>query len=429
MATRVPKSGPPRSGTRPQGRAASRIPPAGPGRSRPSSSRRPSSGKGKSAKGRGGSGGGKGGRPQKKQPTSPFVILIEWIGHAIAAVWMVAAHAAGAAVRHVGKSARDLDPMHRRDGIGLALLGGAVVVAATTWVGIGSGFGRLMTAVVSGAFGSLAWTVPLLLALLSWRFLRHPDRNAETGRITIGGAALVVGTLGLVHIAHGTPSPSNGADAIRGAGGLIGYAVSAPLVAGLTPWVAAPLLALLCGFGLLVITGTPLHRVPNRLAELRGTGAEDADGEQPGQGRSWRKRPAAIEAGDHDKPYDSPLLRGGGAVGAGSGRKGVLPGEATRPGGATPAGLEGVAAEGGDEGMLDALGFGAPAARTGAPQAEAAGGRRNEQLTLAASSDSSYTLPPAALLRPGTAPKARTAANGAVVDTLNGVLEQFDVDA
>ena len=431
MATRVPKSGPPRSGTRPQGRTVSRTPPAGKARSRPGNSKRSASRKGKPPKGRGGSGGGKGGRPQQKRPTSPFVILVEWTGHAIAAVWMVAAHAAGAAVRHVGKSARDLDPMHRRDGIGLALLGGAVVVAAATWVGIGSGLGRLMTTVVSGAFGSLAWTVPLLLALLSWRFLRHPDRNAETGRITIGGAALVIGTLGLVHIAHGTPSPGNGADAVRGAGGLIGYAVSAPLVAGLTPWVAAPLLALLCGFGLLVITGTPLHRVPNRLAELRGTAVDDTGDEQPGeQGRPGRKR-SAIEAGDHNKPYDSPLLRGGGAAGAGSGRKGaILPGDAPRPGGATPAELGGATAEGENDGLLDALGFGGPAAaRGGAPQAEAAGGARSEQLTLAASSDSSYTLPPAALLRPGTAPKARTHANDVVVHALTDVLEQFDVDA
>src|SRR5215470_10583217 len=81
MATRVPKSGPPRSGTRPQGKTASRTPPAGPPRSRYGSSRRRYSGKGKPAKGR-----GKGGRPQKKQPTSPFVILLEWIGQAIAAV-------------------------------------------------------------------------------------------------------------------------------------------------------------------------------------------------------------------------------------------------------------------------------------------------------------------------------------------------------
>ena len=219
------------------------------------------------------------------------------------------------------------------------------MVAATTWVGIGSGLGRLMTAVVSGAFGSLAWTVPLLLALLAWRFLRHPDRNAETGRITIGGAALVIGTLGLVHIAHGTPSPSNGADAIRGAGGLIGYVVSAPLVAGLTPWVAAPLLALLCGFGLLVITGTPLHRVPNRLAELRGTAADDTDGEQPDeQGRPGRKRPRHRGG----RPQQAVRLAAAARWGAASrGRKGaMLPGEAPRPGGAAPAELAGAAAEG-----------------------------------------------------------------------------------
>jgi S-DNA-T family DNA segregation ATPase FtsK/SpoIIIE len=357
------------------------------------------------------------------------VILVEWIGHLIVAVWMVAAHATGAAVRAIGKSARDLDPMHRRDGIGLTLLGAAIVTAATTWFTVSNVVGRGMTALVSGAFGSLAWTVPLLLALLAWRFLRHPDRNAETGRITIGGSALVIGTLGLVHIAHGTPSPANGSGAMRAAGGLIGYFASAPLVAGLTPWVAAPLLALLCGFGLLVITGTPLHRVPNRIAELRGNGAgdEDAEGEQAGQnGRPGRKRPAAIEAGDHDKPYDSPLLRGGGA---GAGRKGaVLPGGAARPGGGAPAELE-RAAEDAGEGVPDMLAFGGTAAGPPAAHADAPGAGRAEQLTLAGSSDSSYTLPPAALLRPGTAPKARTQANDVVVRALTEVFDQFDVDA
>jgi len=92
----------------------------------------------------------------------------------------------------------------------------------------------------------------------------------------------------------------------------------------------------LCGFGLLVITGTPLHRVPNRLAELRGTAADDEDAdndETVAGGRSGRKRPTAIEGGDHVRPYDSPLLPGGSA---GPGRKGAaLPGEASRAGGAS----------------------------------------------------------------------------------------------
>ena len=168
----------------------------------------------------------------------------------------------------------------------------------------------------------MAWLLPVLLALLAWRYLRHPDRNAETGRIVIGGLALTVGVLGLVHIAHGTPSPADGAGAIRAAGGFIGYFASAPLVAAVTPWVAAPLLALVCGFGLLVITGTPLHRVPERLAGLRGTarrGRRGGGGDKTATtGRGGRKRPAAIEAGDHVKPYDTPLLGGtGGAADSG----------------------------------------------------------------------------------------------------------------
>ena len=84
--------------------------------------------------------------------------------------------------RALGRSARDLDPLHRRDGVGLAFLGAAIVVAATTWWHLGNAASRFMTALVHGAFGSLAWLVPVLLALLAWRFLRHPDRNAETGR-------------------------------------------------------------------------------------------------------------------------------------------------------------------------------------------------------------------------------------------------------
>jgi S-DNA-T family DNA segregation ATPase FtsK/SpoIIIE len=55
--------------------------------------------------------------------------------------------------------------------------------------------------------------------------------------------------------------------------------------------------------------------------------------------------------------------------------------------------------------------------------------RKPEQLTLTGAADTSYTLPPAALLRPGSAPKARTKANEVIVRALSEVLEQFNVDA
>jgi DNA segregation ATPase FtsK/SpoIIIE, S-DNA-T family len=360
------------------------------------------------------------------------VILFGWIGRAIAGIWMLVAHAVGFAARGLGRSAADLDPMHRRDGAGLAFLGAALVVAATTWVHLGNAAGRLGTDVVRGGFGSMAWALPVLLVLLAWRYLRHPDRNAETGRIVIGGLALTVGVLGLVHIAHGTPSPASGAGAIQAAGGFIGYFASAPLVAAVTPWVAAPLLALVCGFGLLVITGTPLHRVPERLADLRGTGAEDdaAEGDKtPAAGRGGRKKLTAIEAGEHNRPYDTPLLGGpGGVSNAGRPRgKGPVLEEPSRPAGAGAAELGG---SGDTEGLLEALGFGAPgAARKPGQPLEHLGPPKGEQLTLTGASDASYTLPPAALLKPGTAPRERTGANDTVVRALTEVLDQFDVDA
>jgi S-DNA-T family DNA segregation ATPase FtsK/SpoIIIE len=368
---------------------------------------------------------------------------------------MAAAHGIGFAVRTLGKSARDLDPLHRRDGIGLGVLGAAIVVAATTWWHIGNILGRAMTALVSGAFGAAAWTVPILLGLLAWRFLRHPDRNSETGRVVIGWTALGIGVLGLVHIAHGTPQPVDGAAAMRAAGGMVGFFASAPLVAALTPWGAAPLLALVSGFGVLVITGTPLHRVPDRFAEVRGLAGRGrtrgaAPGEQAGPdgtaesrtrpagslSRAGRKRPA-IEAGEHARPYDTPLVGADGSAGlAASGL--TIGGLTASPPGAAAGGRgapgkadrEPAAAGADDAALLDVLGFG-PAA-TGhqpPPETPAAPPARPEQLTLTGASDASYTLPPPALLRPGSAPKARTRANDVVVRALSEVLEQFDVDA
>src|SRR5215831_3880447 len=437
MATRVPKTGGSKGGVsqggaRPQGRTGGARPAGTSPRTRASNySRAPA--RGRSTKGWGRNKRGRTTRPQRPQPSSNgFVILFGWIGHAIAGIWMLVAHAVGFAARGLGRSAADLDPMHRRDGAGLAFLGAALVVVATTWFHLGNAAGKLGTDVVRDGFGAMAWALPVLLVLLAWRYLRHPDRNAETGRIVIGGLALTVGVLGLVHIAHGTPSPASGAGAIQAAGGFIGYFASAPLVAAVTPWVVAPLLALVCGFGLLVITGTPLHRVPERLADLRGTGAEgdNAEGDKtPEAGRGGRKKLTAIEAGEHNRPYDTPLLGSpGGASNAGRPRgKGPVLEEPSRTAGAAAAELEG---SGDTEGLLDALGFGAPgAARKPGQPLEHLGPPKGEQLTLTGASDDSYTLPPAALLKPGTAAKERTGANDVVVRALTEVLDQFDVDA
>ena len=249
----------------------------------------------------------------------------------IAAAWMVAAGAVGFAARAIGRGARDLDPYHRRDGLGLLTLGVAVVLAASLWGRMGNTAGRAIRTAATDGFGSLAWVIPVLAVLLAWRFLRHPDRNTETVRASIGWTALLLGAAGLIHMAKGTPRPSGGEHAMRAAGGFVGYVMSGPLAAAVTPWAAAPLLALLVLYGLLLISGTPVHRIPERLAELRvmfgyarpqagpdGDDLEIDEDYEAGTGRTVRRargqiarqirlRPA-IEAGEHTKPYDTPLI-------------------------------------------------------------------------------------------------------------------------
>jgi hypothetical protein len=394
---------------------------------------KPGTAKGRAAKGRA----TRGGAPAR--PKDPVVILIQWTGRMIAAAWMLVADAVGFAARAVGRGARDLEPHHRRDGLGLLTLGVAIVLGASLWGRMGNAIGRAIhTAAVDG-FGSLSWILPVLAVLLAWRFLRHPDRNTQTVRAAIGWTALLLGALGLIHIAKGTPHPSGGVHAIRLAGGYLGYAVSGPLAGALTSWVAVPLLTLLAAYGFLLVTGTTVHRIPERFTELRAMfghghppavfdedGLEIDEDYEAGAGavrrargqiaRQTRLRPA-IEAGEHTKPYDTPLVDQDKKRRARS-----------RPDGS--------------DGLIEALGFGgddethppAPSAEPAArepvpPPAPSAPLRNPEQLTLTAGDAIAYTLPPTALLRPGTAPKQRTRANDIVVAALTEVLEQFQVDA
>jgi S-DNA-T family DNA segregation ATPase FtsK/SpoIIIE len=351
---------------------------------------------------------------------------------------MIFAHIVGGAFRAAGARARDLDPAHRRDGAGLAILGAALVVAGGIWWRLPGPIGVALVAVVRGMFGSAAFVVPLLLAALAWRTLRHPDRVSASGRIVIGWSALGLGVLGLLHVVHGSPQPSLGASAVRHAGGIVGFMVASPLESGLTVWLTVPLLVLLTGFGVLVVTATPVNAVPRRIAELRDKALRrrpPADPELPTdlmaeplaelRRGSRRRRVGAFaepEVAGH-RPFDTPLVDGAGLAGLVDGAGVVDP-----AGGVDGAGL--VDGTGGADGSgLDGVDVSNTVVIKGARVAGSGAGLppRAEQLLLAG--DISYQLPPATMLREGSHARARTKANDAVVEALTTVLEQFEIDA
>ncbi|MBF8188928.1 DNA translocase FtsK [Nonomuraea sp. K274] len=350
------------------------------------------------------------GRKPSVTHQDPISWVFTMIGKLIVGLWMLLANGIGSAARALGKNARELDPAHRRDGVGLTVLAGAIVVAAMTWRDSDGAVAGVVNNAVHGVLGSLAWALPLLLGLLAWRYLRHPDQNADTGRMVIGWAALLVGVLGVIHVANGTPYPAGqgqGMDKVSQAGGMIGFIVSAPPMSILPPWITIPLLLLLSGFGVLVITATPVHRIPERLAELRHM-LFDREGEpaprEPGKKRvRAAKKPPGGEGGETVKPYDTPVLA-----------------EKDKRTDHSPEIVPGLTDE--EEAAVP------EAERKPAPPEPTPAPRKVEQLVLSPQAGP-YSLPNLQFLKPGTLPKPQTKANTTVVNALTSVLEQFTIDA
>jgi S-DNA-T family DNA segregation ATPase FtsK/SpoIIIE len=321
---------------------------------------------------------------------------------------MGVAHIIGGIVRRLG-SARELDPEHRRDGIGLAVLGMAVVIAAAVWWDIDGDVADVVRQIVLGSVGTVSYAVPLLLALAALRTLRSPERNGPGGRQLVGWTSLLLGALGLTHISAGMPRPADGETAMQAAGGAVGYVASTVPADLLTEYVATPLLALLALYGLLVITNTPIHELPDRARAIRdfvlGAGDDDEDDDgskRPMMSRLRRWRDDGLTPSDDD-PYDTPLVRDKPAR-----RQPDIVDEAMT--------IEVKPAKKGKK--KDAPPE--PPPHTPLPQ-------RVEQLAL--SGDITYTLPASDALGRGSAHKARSTASDRVVDALTDVLDQFDIDA
>ncbi|MFF4234894.1 DNA translocase FtsK [Actinomadura geliboluensis] len=438
MATRA-SGGAKTSSSRTGGSAARK--PAG------STPRKRTSGAAKGGTAKSGRGSGRGRPPQKPDPISQAVLGFFKL---LFKLYLLAAVAVGSVFRAYGHGARNLDPEHRRDGLGLALLGSSIVLASVTWFRPDGVVTIALEKVVRGGIGILAMALPVLLALLAWRTLRHPEQHEDTGRVVIGITALGVGVLGILHIAAGVPSPADDMAGVRESGGVVGWLVSAPLDAALSGWVAVPLLLLLSGFGLLVVTATPIAKVPERVADLWAmatlqgrpehpseTAGEDAEAPKK---RRRKKKPETedgdgeLEVGEHSRPYDTPLLEDEPKKAARP-RRDLAdelfepdPFGADVPPPAPPLddeAMDGAADETADEHAAD------PAAAADAPHEvpdPTPAPRRSEQLPLSSSGEI-YVLPDPSALRPGSVSKPRTKANDTVVNALTGVLEQFDIDA
>ncbi|MEV1109674.1 MULTISPECIES: FtsK/SpoIIIE family DNA translocase [unclassified Micromonospora] len=321
-----------------------------------------------------------------------------YVGRAVGALWMGLAHGMGWAVRAAGRqaaSARDLDPEHRRDGAGLLLFGLALLSAVALWFSGAGPVGARLADTVRLFLGAISVVVPVLLMIGAWRLMRQPIDPEHRGRGLIGWGSLLVSTAALLQIGQ-DPVDTVERDF---AGGLVGAGVGGLLERAVTAWVAVPLLVLLLLFGLLVVTATPINKIPERLGLLAGglvaspetTEEDDEPVARPARRRPSKRMPPPIDPDDFEDTEGADLQE-----------TMVLPRKA-------PAKV--------------------PASRKPAePPEHSPAPTRAEQLALTGLAGD-YTLPPANMLSAGAAAKTRSKANDEVIAALTGVFDQFDVDA
>ena len=330
----------------------------------------------------------------------------------IGKIWLAIASALGGSIRFLLRGAKDLDPAHRRDGVGLFVIVLSLIASAGIWFRLDNFFGHFIYSVVAGTFGKLGFVTPALLLYLGIRLLRTPQESAATGRITIGLSTIVIGVTGLLHIIAHSPIPADGATDMRGGGGWLGYGVSAPLVALVTTWVAAPILLIFILFGLLVTTATPLNVAFAKLVALFRSASTVAQNQMDAR----RARRELEEAEDFEisenPPFETPVI--------------------AYQDGADEEEEELIEEVDGDEDaseqtqLLTSITDRVTTPPIPAP-AVAPAMTEAEQLELAEMLD--YILPSADLLKSSPAAKGKTKANETVVAALHEVFSQFDIDA
>ncbi|CAB4685620.1 MAG: cell division protein FtsK [Actinobacteria bacterium] len=340
-------------------------------------------------------------------------------------IYMVLAHSVGAAARAL--SPDQIAKEDRRDGIPFFLFLLGIAGAIFSWFLINEQLALGLHVVTFGLlFGKLALALPVVMVVFAIYLMRHPSTTKDNGRIGMGLFLLLVSISGFFHLLGSQPVPSDGEWKLAYNGGLFGWLISWPFLNTITVWGAVPVMALIAIGSMLIMSKTSPTRIPERLRELK----------QYLFGEARQKPEAEVEEDELPEAFDGTKVpwwrRGKDAEGAFE--KAVLT-------------EDGVSEE---EATLEEI-FGQPE-ETDVPSVDTASAvnevePKTEPIDLISESDEPatqsavkpepakpmrlrpYVLPSNDLLTPGTPPKAKTAANDAIVAAIDSVFKEFDISA
>ncbi|MEU1210168.1 DNA translocase FtsK [Nocardia sp. NPDC005825] len=357
--------------------------------------------------------------PRRAQSnTAPLAV----VRRGVTSGWTMMARGLGATTRAVSR-AGEIEHGHRRDGIALGLVAFAFLIVAAVWLSAGGPVGHWVDTAVRAVSGSASAALPFVLVAIAVILMRTEPQPEIRPRLVLGGLMAGLPILGLWHLAAGSPSDAHGR---AHAAGFVGYVVGGPLSEGLSAFLAVPLLMLAIGFGLLLLTGTQVRDVPERLREIFGT---SAGGDEYDRYSDDPYDPSNYDADGF--PLHAPEVRK---------RRGRTPSEnypADEFGGS-----DAVTEILGEPPLQDAKEIVQPEVKPKPAPAKAKPPKPApavvdqtppppEQLEFVTDRevDGDYTLPSLNLLTDGDPPKQRSAANESMIEAITEVLVQFKIDA
>lgn len=323
------------------------------------------------------------------------------VGRGIVKAWNGMASSLGKGVRTVSK-ASDIDPGHARDGWALLMLALAIVLGFVLWLPVDVPVGKHIAFALSFLIGTTIHLLPFVLIIGAILLMRTECNRERTPAMTMGTLLIVWSLLGIWHIAAGRPQ--NLEDIHNGAG-VIGFIGGEPLARGFSSPLAIILFLFILFFSILLLADKRLQDVRQLAmagyAKTRGwlndrhqqkdeTQSDEANQVADFNGRTPEENYPADSA-----PSELALMRQ-------KWREHLEQMEAEPE--ETP-----------------------PVSETAVIPHEAEAGTKID--LTPEYTDSDYELPPIDLLCPGEPGKARSRANDLTIDAINGVFEQFAIDA
>jgi DNA segregation ATPase FtsK/SpoIIIE, S-DNA-T family len=330
------------------------------------------------------------------------------------------------------QTAKALSP-HKGDIQGVALLLIALLLALGVWFHNGGNIGVFLELFLRGVFGYGAYAVPVLVAGLGLAMFRRtvaPAGDPVAARVTIGLIAVLLGSLGLIHLSRGNPPVSAASATLQSSGGWVGAAIAHPTAGLLSVWGSRAGFTCLLFLGLLISTRTSVAAVGRGLATV-GRIVKTAVTPPPAPPADATAAGRAAKGAERRPALPPPPTRK-----TAQAESGVtlddLPGDIEETPAKRRSRRRGAAAYADDaiDGITVEV---APSSKPATPPTPSAPPNAGEAvqlaMTLKAEAGGVYTLPPDSLLRRSNARPVDQRRLDETAQVLQNTLEQFEVDA